>query len=133
MGKPFYIREGLNAQLILRVPTGFARSLACPAYSQEKEDRGDRVRVTVLLNLSRLALSFPGVASSIPNPVLHLGIPVLCVLCELIGVTVSPKWDLGGTPRRASRQFLVRSLFPHFFALSSLFLGTRTIAVGFLL
>jgi hypothetical protein len=90
--------------------------LACPAYSQEKEDRGDRVRVTVLLNLSRLALSFPGVASSIPNPVLHLGIPVLCALCELIGVTVSPKWDL-----RIKLFLLSRSSFLNRLPLSKVF------------
>jgi hypothetical protein len=109
-------KEGTERALILRVPTGFARSLACPAYSQEKEDRGDRVRVTVLLTLSRLAPSFPGVASSIPNPVLHLGIPVLCVLCELIGVTVSPKWDL-----RIKLFLLSRSSFLNRLPLSKVF------------
>jgi hypothetical protein len=37
---------------------------------------------------------FGGVVSSIPNPILYLGVPVLHILCKLIGVTLSPKWDL---------------------------------------
>jgi hypothetical protein len=72
---------------------------------------------TVLLNLCRLILSSPGVASSIPNPVFHLGIPVLCALCELIGVTVSPKWDL-----RIELFLLSRSSFLNRFLLSKVLL-----------
>jgi hypothetical protein len=73
--------------------------------------------ISVLSQLCRLVLSFPGVVSSIPNPVLHLGIPVLCVLCELIGVTVSPKWDL-----RIKLFLLSRSSFLNRFPLSKVLL-----------
>jgi hypothetical protein len=81
----------------------------------------------------------------------------LRVLCELMEVTVSPKWDLiiklfllGRSSflnrLHLSKVLLRRYFSPRvspilvevaisslFFALSSLFLGTRTVAIGFLL